>query len=139
MLLRRGHVTSAVQGARLLNDEQVRRTILLRVAQELINRREAEAAKAINAELYEDAQATRDDSTRSFLLGVIADLESQLGLFRQSRLICQNCLSIDKLSNSIRLLWRYEARRNAQVSRMVRDHDSRYTIGWFYYPMSYEI
>jgi Novel STAND NTPase 1 len=134
MFLRRGNVEAAVQAARAIVDEQERRTVLFNAAQYLIREKDVRGAKRIVSELSEEAQSIRDQLRLSSQLASVATLQAELGLFRQSRVTCEGCMSFEKLRNSTNILWLYEtdARKNQRLREMREERSSRYRLDWAY-------
>jgi len=136
MLLGRRDVMQALRAVRAITDAQSRENFLADAAVSLLEGGEIDGAKLLANEIYNEALHTGDDRFRQECFAVAANLEAELGLFRQAR---QNCALtrqssvVRQMACLTRILETYDSRGNDRLHAS-RERNSRYTLDWYVLP-----
>ena len=103
-------------------------------AQTLIDSGELDNAKRVVGNMNDETFRTGNDNMRPVWIASAVTLESQLGLFRQARQLCElgGQTSVGRqMACLTTIVENYEARKNASLRTQYLERDSRDTLEWW--------
>jgi energy-coupling factor transporter ATP-binding protein EcfA2 len=134
LLIKHGKLDQSLDVTNAITGEEGRQWSLEQSAQTLIDSGTLVSAKRVVGNINDETFRTGNDNMRPVWIASAVTLESQLGLFRQARQLCElsgETSAGRQVACLKTIVENYEARKNESLRAQYAERDSRETLEWW--------